>query len=123
MTFCSSSTDLDVMTLGAPHNQVREAPSAVPEVHGQAAAHATEDGAPQAGHKILDRRYRDGQPSPGMETLEPPVMVRQGRPHVSFSRDGVLRHQAPFCPWCWHPSLWGCVLLGQLPSFHPVGNM
>ena len=46
MTFHSCSTDLDVMTLGAPHNQVGEAPSAVPEVHSQAPAHATEDGAP-----------------------------------------------------------------------------
>lgn len=85
MTFCSSSTDLDMMTLGAPHNQVREAPSAVPEVHGQAPAHATEDGTPQAGHKILDRRQRwsalpwdgdPGAPSNG-ETGEIPSVTQQ----------------------------------------------
>ena len=57
-------------------------------------------------------------PPLGMETLEPPVMVRQGRSQVSLSKDGVLGHQAPFCPWCWHLGLWGCVLLGQL--FSPV---
>ena len=57
----------------------------MPEVHGQAPAHATEDGTPQAGHKILDRRQRwsalpwdgdPGAPSNG-ETGEIPSVTQQ----------------------------------------------
>lgn len=44
---------LKAMVLRVPHHQVREAPSAVPEVHSQAPAHPTKDRAPQAGNKIL----------------------------------------------------------------------
>lgn len=48
------------MTLRVPYHQVGEAPSAVPEVHGQAPAHTTEDRATQAGNKILHTKYVDG---------------------------------------------------------------
>lgn len=91
MTFHSGSTDLNVVTLGAPHHQVREAPSAVSEVRGQAPAHTTEDGAPQAGHKILDTEHRDSQPSPGTETLKPPPVT------VRWGRDSMC-HSAQMCP-------------------------
>lgn len=45
------------MTLGVPHNQVGEAPSAVSKVHSQAPAHTTKDTASQAGNKILNTKY------------------------------------------------------------------
>lgn len=57
VTFYSGSTDLKVMILGIPHHQVREAPSAVSEVHGQAPAHTTEDMAPQAGNEVLNTEH------------------------------------------------------------------
>lgn len=49
---------LDAMTLGAPHHQVREAHSAVSEVHGKTPAHATEDGRPDRTHdpELVKRR-------------------------------------------------------------------
>lgn len=134
MTFHSGSTDLNVVTLGAPHHQVREAPSAVSEVRGQAPAHTTEDGAPQAGHKILDTEHRDSQPSPGTETLKPPPSdceMGQGL-HVSFSTDVSRNTKCPSAACAGTPepgakmppaSSGDHFSLGQLPSFCPVGNI
>lgn len=56
MTLGLDSADLEEMTLGVPHHQVREAPSAVPEVRSQAPAHTAEEWAPQAGDEILSAK-------------------------------------------------------------------
>lgn len=56
------STDLATEALRIPHHQVRETPSAVPEVSSQAPAHTTEDRAPEAGDKILNVIQKESYP-------------------------------------------------------------
>lgn len=56
------STDLAMVALRIPHYQVREAPSAVPEVSGQAPAHTAEDSTPEAGDKILNTIQKESYP-------------------------------------------------------------
>lgn len=53
---------LDAMTLGAPHHQVREAHSAVSEVHGKTPRTPLRTG-PQTGHTILSLWREENDPS------------------------------------------------------------
>ena len=69
------------MILGVPHHQVGQAPSAVPEVHSQAPAHAAQDRAPQAGNQVLNTEYKGDQPLPG--DRGPPILL------VTMRQDGL----------------------------------
>lgn len=82
MTFHSGSADLEAVILGVPHHQVGEATTAVAEVRSQAPAHATEDGATQAGNKVLNTEDTGNQSFPGDRGPEIlPVITTRGGLH------------------------------------------
>lgn len=70
---------LEAVILGVPHHQVGEAATAVAEVRSQAPAHATEDGATQAGNKVLNTQDTGNQSFPGDRGPEIlPVITTRG---------------------------------------------
>lgn len=98
----SGSANLEAMTLGIPHHQVREASSAVSKVRSQAPAHPTEDRAPQAGNQVLSTKDMGDQPLPGDREILP-VTMRRGR------LSGIPQ-TCPRAPFCWAPVLQAALL-------------
>lgn len=89
------STNLAVMALRIPHDQVREAPSAVPKVSSQTPAHTTENRTPKAGDKILNTK---GELVTHLQDQDPKMGLsgQQSTP-VQFNKHGLQEHQRQLC--------------------------